>query len=152
MSFGHFRDGDQGAEEGENNDAVAGEEDQRHKEQDLVSGSPQASVLSKRPYTEAALVSPAILTYPSSTPRPESSESSTISAPSSLPGRQQQQPPPSTETSPRKKPRKLQMPPSESNISESPESAIGKREREGRDRSEWDLILRKKRIRFDIKF
>ena len=129
-----------------------------------VPGSPRPSILRKRPDSEAAVVTPvkgaAILASPSSPPRPESSGSSTISATSSLPGRQSnnvslqrcdgnisglsgdethaQQPPPSIEPSPRKKPRKQQMPPRESNTNVSPEWATVKRELGVRDRLEWN--------------
>ena len=49
-----------------------------------------------------------------------------------------QQPPPSIEPSPRKKPRKQQMPPRESNTNVSPEWATVKRELGVRDRLEWN--------------
>ena len=114
-----------------------------------VPGSPRPSILRKRPDSEAAVVTPvkgAILTSPSSPPRPESSAGeSTISARSfsGLSGDEThaQQPPASIEPlgpSPRKKPRKQVMPPRESNTNVSPEWATVKRELGVRDRLEWN--------------
>lgn len=112
-----------------------------------VPGSPRPSILRKRPDSEAAVVTPvkgAILASPSSPPRPESSASSTITAAScELSGDETHapQPPPSIEPigkSPRKKPRKQQMPPRESNTNVSPEWATVKRELGVRDRLEWN--------------
>ena len=108
-----------------------------------VPGSPRPSILRKRPDSEAAVVTPvkgAILTSPSSPPRPESRGSSTISASSGLSGDEThaQQPPPSIGPSPRKKPRKQEMPPRDSNTNVSPEWATVKRELGVRDRLEWN--------------
>merc|ERR1719347_455540 len=109
-----------------------------------VPGSPRPSILRKRPDSEAVtpIKGTAILTSPNSPPRPDSSGSSTISATSSLPalsGDEQPAPPapPSIEPSPRKKPRKQQMPPRETNTNISPEWAAVKREIGVRDRLEW---------------
>lgn len=109
-----------------------------------VPGSPRPSILRKRPDTEAVtpIKGTAILTSPSSPPRPDSSGSSTISATSSLPvlsGDEQpaQQAPASIEPSPRKKPRKQVLPPRETNTNISPEWAAVKREIGVRDRLEW---------------
>ena len=115
-----------------------------------VPGSPRPSILRKRPDSEAAVMTPvkgAAILVP-------------LSATSSLPGRQSnnvslqrcdgnisglsgdethaQQPPPSIEPSPRKKPRKQQMPPRESNTNVSPEWATVKRELGVRNRLEWN--------------
>ena len=113
-----------------------------------VPGSPRPSILRKRPDTEPAVTpvkGTALLTSPTSPPRPESSGSSTISATSSLPGlsgdEAQAQPPPapaSIEPSPRKKPRKQQLPPREAATNVSPEWATVKRELGVRDRLEWN--------------
>ena len=109
-----------------------------------VPGSPRPSILRKRPESEAVtpIKGTAILTSPSSPPRPDSSGSSTISATSSLPALSgDEQPPPpapaSIEPSPRKKPRKQQLPPRETNTNISPEWAAVKREIGARDRLEW---------------
>ena len=109
-----------------------------------VPGSPRPSILRKRPDSEAVtpIKGTAILTSPSSPPRPDSSGSSTISATSSLPALSgDEQPPPpapaSIEPSPRKKPRKQQLPPRETNTNISPEWAAVKREIGHRDRLEW---------------
>ena len=115
-----------------------------------VPGSPRPSILRKRPDSEAAVMTPvkgAAILVP-------------LSATSSLPGRQSdnvslrrcdgnisglsgdethaQQPPPSIEPSPRKKPRKQQMPPRESNTNVSPEWATVKRKLGVRNRLEWN--------------
>merc|ERR1719412_1424220 len=111
-----------------------------------VPGSPgtRPSILRKRPESEAVtpIKGTALLTSPSSPPRPDSSGSSTISATSSLPalsGDEQPAPPApaSIEPSPRKKPRKQQLPPRETNTNISPEWAAVKREIGHRDRMEW---------------
>ena len=117
---------------------VAGDTDK------TVPGSPRPSILRKRPDSEAVtpIKGTAILTSPNSPPRPDSSGSSTISATSSLPalsGDEQPAPPApaSIEPSPRKKPRKQQLPPRETNTNISPEWAAVKREIGVRDRLEW---------------
>ena len=109
-----------------------------------VPGSPRPSILRKRPESEAVtpIKGTALLTSPSSPARPDSSGSSTISATSSLPALSgDEQPPPpapaSIEPSPRKKPRKQQLPPRETNTNISPEWAAVKREIGARDRLEW---------------
>jgi len=117
----------------------------------LIPGSPRPSILRKRPDSDAltpvksvqGVQGAAILASPSSPPRPESSGSSTISATSSLPGLsgdEQPAPPPvpSIEPSPRKKPRKQQLPPRETNPNVSPEWASVKREIGVRDRLDWN--------------
>merc|ERR1719412_595755 len=111
-----------------------------------VPGSPgtRPSILRKRAESEAVtpIKGTALLTSPSTPPRPDSSGSSTISATSSLPALSgDEQPPPpapaSIEPSPRKKPRKQQLPPRETNTNISPEWAAVKREIGVRDRLEW---------------
>jgi len=110
----------------------------------LIPGSPRPSILRKRPDSDALTpVKGAILASPSSPPRPESSGSSTLSATSSLPGMSGDEQPapapvPSIEPSPRKKPRKQQLPPRETNPNISPEWASVKREIGVRDRLDWN--------------
>ena len=109
----------------------------------LVPGSPRPSILRKRPEGEppANIQGKALLQ--DSPPRPESSGSSTISAISSemVDEAGAGAPPPapsSLEPSPRKKPRKQQLPPRETAANVSPEWAAVKRELGARDRLEWN--------------
>ena len=122
-----------------------------------VPGSPRPSILRKRPDGDNTPVKgTALLTSPPRSPaRPESSNSSTISATSSLPGLSGDeagpgvaaashphpaplQTPAILEPSPRKKPRKQQLPPRESGPNISPEWAAVKRELGARERLEWN--------------
>ena len=110
----------------------------------LVPGSPRPSILRKRPEGDQAapnIQGKALLQ--DSPPRPESSGSSTISAISSemVDEAGAGAPPPapsSLEPSPRKKPRKQQLPPRETAANVSPEWAAVKRELGARDRLEWN--------------
>ena len=110
----------------------------------LVPGSPRPSILRKRPEGDAPapnIQGKALLQ--DSPPRPESSGSSTISAISSemVDEAGAGAPPPapsSLEPSPRKKPRKQQLPPREAATNVSPEWATVKRELGVRDRLEWN--------------
>jgi len=109
-----------------------------------VPGSPRPSILRKRPEGDITPVKGTqLLTSPGSPPRPDSSGSSTISATSSLPALSGDEQPPPTPTptiepSPRKKPRKQQLPPRETTTNISPEWAAVKRELGVRDRLEWN--------------
>ena len=109
-----------------------------------VPGSPRPSILRKRPEGDVTPIKGTqLLTSPGSPPRPDSSGSSTISATSSLPALSGDEQPPPTPTptiepSPRKKPRKQQLPPRETTTNISPEWAAVKRELGARDRLEWN--------------
>lgn len=109
-----------------------------------VPGSPRPSILRKRPEGDITpMKGTQLLTSPGSPPRPDSSGSSTISATSSLPALSGDEQPPPTPTptiepSPRKKPRKQQLPPRETTTNISPEWAAVKRELGARDRLEWN--------------
>jgi len=109
-----------------------------------VPGSPRPSILRKRPEGDLTpMKGTQLLTSPGSPPRPDSSGSSTISATSSLPALSGDEQPPPTPTptiepSPRKKPRKQQLPPRETTTNISPEWAAVKRELGARDRLEWN--------------
>ena len=111
-------------------------------EERQVPGSPRPSILRKRPEGEPPANIKGTALLQDSPPRPESSGSSTISAMSSEMvdegGAGAPPAPPSLEPSPRKKPRKQQLPPRETAANVSPEWAAVKRELGARDRLEWN--------------